>query len=273
MESLPVKRVALFYARSAKRKKHDSALKLSFHPPAKQGISRKTMISASYRPHLKICGVTNTRDARLVGKSGADYCGILVDVGFSERSLSLEAAEGVAKASGIPTVVLMCDPEVESVLKVDRRIRPHAVQLLCSEPPDFLADLKKRVACEIWKTIHLASGGSRISFEAYIEAGADALLIDSMDTKEGFVRFGGTGKLADWKAAAAVVEKSPAPVFLAGGIDPFNVADALMEVRPAGIDLCSGVEASKGIKDPDKVSDLVRNFQAAAARIEASQRP
>ena len=59
------------------------------------------------RPRLKICGVTNTADARLVAASGADYCGILVSVGFSERSLSLPQAREVASASAAPVVILL----------------------------------------------------------------------------------------------------------------------------------------------------------------------
>ena len=68
----------------------------------------------SYLPRLKICGVANAEDARLVGLCGADYCGILVDVDFSERSLSLDEAQSVASASRAPTVVLLCEPELDA---------------------------------------------------------------------------------------------------------------------------------------------------------------
>ena len=67
----------------------------------------------AYQPRLKICGVSNAGDAGLVAASGADYCGILVEVGFSERSLSLPQAREVAAASEIPVVVLLCDPAME----------------------------------------------------------------------------------------------------------------------------------------------------------------
>ena len=70
------------------------------------------------RPCLKICGNTNIEDVELVGDSGADYCGILVNVSFSERSLSLEQAREIASASKIPNVILMCNPEIETVAEV-----------------------------------------------------------------------------------------------------------------------------------------------------------
>lgn len=221
----------------------------------------------AYRPRLKICGVTNVDDARLVTDSGADYCGVLVDVGFSERSLSLRQAREVASASGVPVVVLLCDPELATAEEVVREIEPYALQLLCGEPPDFVRTLKSRLACRIWKTLHLPAAPGPASPEEYVEAGVDAFLIDSCDTSEGFLRRGGTGKVGDWRAAAALVEESRVPVFLAGGIGPDNVASALVEVRPHGIDLCSGVEASKGRKDPEKLKALVDAFRSAATKL------
>jgi phosphoribosylanthranilate isomerase len=86
------------------------------------------------------------------------------------------------------------------------------------------------------------------------------------------LRIGGTGKLADWDQAAAMVNRIPKPVFLAGGINAENVASALFKVRPYGIDLCSGVESSKGKKDPEKMRRLVNAFKTAATSIERGER-
>lgn len=219
------------------------------------------------RPCLKICGNTNIEDVELVGNSGADYCGILVDVGFSERSLSLEQACKVASASKIPNVILMCNPEIETVAEVVAKIQPYAVQLLGQESLEFVKNLKSRVRCQIWKTIHLPIVSGQASPEEYVQSGADALLVDSVDASEGFLRLGGTGKIADWKAAAAIVEAVSIPVFLAGGINPENVEKAILEVHPFGIDLCSGVEVSKGKKDPEKLRALVKNFHAAIQKM------
>jgi len=226
----------------------------------------------SYRPLLKICGVANVEDARLVGSSGADYCGILVNVSVSERSVSLEQAREVAGASEIPVVILMCEPTVEEVEEAVQEIGPYAVQLVCRESPGLVKELKYRLGCDVWKTIHVPPVSGEALPEEYVKAGADAFLVDSSDTNEGVLRLGGTGKVADWDAAAGVVERAPIPVFLAGGIDPDNVRSAVLEVRPYGIDLASGVEASKGKKDPDKVRALVENFNAAVSEIARDER-
>lgn len=222
-----------------------------------------------YRPRLKICGVANVEDARLVGSCGADYCGILVDVSFSERSLSLEQAKDVASASSTQVVVLLCDPDLDTALEVVRQIEPYALQLLCRESPEFLSELKSRVSCQVWKTIHLPRANIQTTAEEYVAAGADSLVIDSADTSEGFTRMGGTGKVTDWNTVAALIDKVDVPIFLAGGINPDNIMSALIDVRPYGIDLCSGVEALKGIKDPHKVSKLIENFKTTQEKIEA----
>lgn len=217
---------------------------------------------------LKICGTTNSRDADLIGKSGADYCGILVEVSFSERSLTLPQARQAALASGIPNVILLCDPEMELIERVIAEINPYAIQLLCREAPEFLKEVKSRFRSRIWKTVHLPILAGQASPQEYAEAGADALLVDSVDTSEGFQRMGGTGKLVDWKAAEELVRTAGLPVILAGGINPANVARAVDQVRPYGIDLCSGVEASKGRKDPEKINKLVKNFKTAVEKLE-----
>ena len=90
---------------------------------------------------LKICGVTNTEDAILIGESGADFCGVLVDVGFSERSLDFEQARTVAASTSATMVILLCDPAVELALRVDEAIKPYAIQLTGQESPELVRKL------------------------------------------------------------------------------------------------------------------------------------
>jgi phosphoribosylanthranilate isomerase len=225
------------------------------------------MTETTVQPHLKICGNTNIEDVRLVGASGADFCGIVVNVAWSERSLSLRQTVELASESKIPIVILVCDLKVEEIEEVVAEIKPFAIQLLGHESPELVRELKSAVECQIWKTIHLALVSGQASPEEYVKAGADALLIDSVDTSEGFQRLGGTGKVADWKTAAAIIRAVSIPVFLAGGINPGNVEKAITEVRPYGIDLCSGVEASRGKKDPEKLRNLVNNFRSAVEKL------
>ena len=226
------------------------------------------MKPAGIRPQLKICGITNITDMRLVNQSGADYAGILAGVDYSERNLGLEAARIVAAESALPVVVLLCDPEPDYVVEVVERIKPAAIQLLCLEAPGMVSDIKKTVGCEIWKSVHVPVQTGQSAPERYVEAGADVILIDSVDTSEGFSRFGGTGTTVDWRSAAELVDNLEVPVFLSGGINPGNVEQAIRDVKPDGIDLCSGVEAERGKKDPVKLADLMDRFNAAVVQME-----
>ncbi len=214
---------------------------------------------------LKLCGTTSAVDARL-GR-GADFCGILIGVEWSERSLTLEEAREVARASGVKNVILLCNPSAEFASEVATALHPHALQLLCHEEPSLVKELKSSLSCEIWKAVHLTGLDGQATPEEYVESGADALVIDSVDSSEGFERLGGTGKVGDWAAVAALKEEIDIPIFLAGGINPENVADAVKTVQPHGIDLCSGVEAQRGRRDPDKVTALMLRFREAVAEV------
>ena len=214
---------------------------------------------------LKLCGTTNSEDALLAGRAGVDFCGILVDVTWSERSLTLEQARPVAQASGLHNVILLCNPSAAFAVEVADTLQPYALQLHCHEPPSLVAELKESLTCAIWKTVHLPTLEGQAEPQAFVAAGADALLADSVDTSEGFARLGGTGKVGDWEAVAALKQQVDIPVFLAGGIGPDNVAAAVHAVQPDGIDLCSGVESARGRRDPAKVERLMQMFRKAAA--------
>jgi phosphoribosylanthranilate isomerase len=227
---------------------------------------------AQYQPFLKICGVTNADDARLISASGADYCGVLVHVAVSPRSLSLDEAVRVAGAATIPVVVLQRDEDLETVLEVVERIQPAVLQLHGGEPPERVAQVKARWAGQVWKAVHFPAQPGQGAPEDYVAAGADALLVDSVEIRGGVAMLGGTGKVGDWAAAADLVRRTPIPVILAGGIKPGNVAQAVREVRPAGVDLSSGVELIKGKKDPALVKALVENLRNAVESTRSANR-
>ena len=216
--------------------------------------------------HLKICGITNTEDVRLVNETDAHYSGFLIDVEFSERSLTLNQAFELTRESLQRVVILLCNPSITAAKTVADTIDPFALQLLGQESLEFIAEIKSLVSCQIWKTVHLPTLEGQASPQQYARAGADALIVDSVDSSEGFLRLGGTGKIADWDAAAKIVESVSVPVFLAGGITPDNVGNAIPQVNPRGIDLCSGVECSRGKKDPQKLFNLVKNFKSAVTK-------
>ena len=217
---------------------------------------------------VKICGITSIHDARLAADAGADYIGVLVDVAISERTRTAAQAAEIASESPIPTVILLYNRSTSDIQEIVSQVQPFAVQLLGQESPQQVEVLNREGACECWKSVYLPAGSPknvdipavRAEMQAYRDAGADFLLFDSVDVSLEKPRYGGTGKTCDWNIAGELITESPLPVFFAGGIRPENVKAAIETIRPHGIDLCSGVEASKGVKDPLKLEQLMEQI-------------
>jgi phosphoribosylanthranilate isomerase len=206
---------------------------------------------------VKICGITNTADAQLVVESGADMLGMIVDVPVeTPRKISIDAAEKIAKEIGdaIAIVAVLCPRTVDEVEEVVRRIEPFGVQLHGFESNDFLKSVREALPeVNVIKTVHVAEDGTihGVMPEAdYV----DFILLDTFSD-----RIGGTGRKHSWAKSREIVEQCGIPVILSGGLTPRNVAEAIKEVKPYGVDVASGVESSGGRKSEDMVLEFVRN--------------
>lgn len=215
---------------------------------------------------IKVCGITNVKDARLAAEAGADYIGVIIEVEASPRRLSVEQARPICEQSALPVVLLFFNQKAESMQEAVATLRPHAVQLLGQESPSLVRKLKRTVPSELWKSVHLPPRGlGEVNITRYqkrvnslVDAGIDVIVLDTVvGSSWQNRRYGGTGQVSNWAAARTLVETIPVRVFLAGGINPENVEQAIETVRPHGIDLCSGVEFAPGKKDPEKLSRLV----------------
>jgi len=108
---------------------------------------------------VKICGTTTVDDALMIAEAGANYSGIAVEIPHSERSVSVEKAASIVKATPIPSVILFIDMPVEFIESAVETIKPFAIQLLGHESPGFVAILKTRLPCQVWKSICLPTKG------------------------------------------------------------------------------------------------------------------
>ncbi len=222
---------------------------------------------------VKICGTTSVDDARLAAEHGADYFGVVVEVDFSPRSLTVDEARPLFTDPPIPGVALVFNMVPERLRELIATLQPAAVQFLNLEALDHIRELKKTYPdLQIWQSIHLPEAGQDVDLERfkktvqdYVDAGADLLIFDTVAVLGGVTKFGGTGRVSDWDLVKQLIDQSGSrvPIWLAGGINPDNVAEAIQAVQPDGVDLCSGVEASPGIKDPDKVRLLIERAKTA----------
>ena len=215
---------------------------------------------------IKICGITNLNDMELVSSSGADYAGVLLNVSVSQRSVDMEKAKSLCLKAKIPVVVLLWQPTFKEIEIAYNRLKPYAFQLLSQEKPELVAEIKSKIPdVMVWKSIHLPSSGQSIDIsdmrtriETYVDKGADVILVDTVYKSGSGVQYGGTGRTSNWNTVTELFKNLDVPVFLAGGITPSNVKDAINQVNPYGIDVASGVEKEKGMKDPIKVRELIK---------------
>jgi phosphoribosylanthranilate isomerase len=222
----------------------------------------------------KICGITNIDDALMVASAGANYLGVLVNVDCSPRSVSRATAQQVVSVSPVPVIMLAFNHPVDQVFESVKLVKPAGVQLAGGESKEYVQKLRKKIKCEIWKSIHISvSNDARVvgsdqlikDIDCFSAHGVDKIILDSVVMSSNFIQHGGTGKSFDWSLAQLVRKQLPdVSLFLAGGINPDNITEALSQVSPDGVDLSSGVEEEVGKKNPALVNQLIkkiRNFE------------
>jgi phosphoribosylanthranilate isomerase len=202
--------------------------------------------------HVKICGLRDPDLVRFCAAEGADWIGF-VFVEASPRHVTPEAAEtlllGVGRA--VP-VALLVDPDDVLIDRVTRTgIR--VLQLHGSETPERVAEIREKTGCEVWKALGVATAEDLAGAGAF-EA-ADRLLIDAKPPADAD-RTGGHGAAFDW----TILEgwDAPRPWILAGGLTPENVAAAIAATGAPAVDVSSGVEKLRGLKDRERVRAFLR---------------
>ncbi len=203
---------------------------------------------------IKICGLTHLDDARYAAELGADALGFVFVPG-SPRFIEPQAAAAIiAQLPPLVTAVgVFADALAEAVERALRDCGLGMVQLQGDEP----LEICRRLGPGVLKAIHVRDRASLARMRRYVGA-VRAFVLDSRSGDQ----LGGTGRTFDWQLA--IEAKAFGPIVLAGGLTPENVALALRQVRPLGVDVSSGVEARVGRKDRDKMRRFIAAARAAA---------
>jgi phosphoribosylanthranilate isomerase len=206
------------------------------------------------RTRIKICGLREPEHARIAAESGADAVGLVFHPG-SPRHLVIEEAKALVEALPpfVMTVALFVDAEASFIRGVLEAVRIDLIQFHGEETPEFCAQF----GLPYLRAVRMAEGTDLVEW-AHRFKGARALLLDAHVPGQP----GGTGRQFDWSAIPAGL---PIPIVLSGGLDPGNVARAVREVRPYAVDVSSGVESSRGVKDPAKIVEFIRSVRRADA--------
>jgi phosphoribosylanthranilate isomerase len=201
------------------------------------------------RRRIKICGITRAEDARLAAELGADAIGLNF-YSASPRAIGVEKVyELIDNLPPFVTVVgLFVNPQqadVERVLDTGliQCLQFHgdeSLQFCSSFGAPFIKAIRVRSLQDSKEKLQPFKGVCSILLDAYVK-GTE----------------GGTGATFDWSVARQLVDDGENPIILAGGLDSHNVADAITQVQPYGVDVSSGVEKAPGIKDPEKLKRFI----------------
>ncbi len=198
---------------------------------------------------VKICGITNTADAQIAVSAGADALGFIF---YSQSPRFVEPKVVKHIISELPPMVLtigvFVNEEVKRVREIIEECGLALAQLHGDETPGYCESLERPVI----RGIRLRDRGSLLAMAEYKgRAGVRGFIVDAFSESE----YGGTGKKTNWALAAEAAKA--APILLAGGLTPANVQEAIQLVKPYGVDVSSGVEASPGKKDAAKVQAFI----------------
>ncbi len=205
----------------------------------------------SDRVQVKICGITNAADAFAAIDCGADAIGLNLYPG-SKRYIDVEKArDWIAKLPlDICKVAVLVGPTFENAIRVSQLGFVDVLQLHGQESPEFCRRLAEK-GVRFAKALPVTNESSLLNVPSYH---TKTLVLDTATS----AKFGGTGRTFPWRLARRFVESHPElNVVLAGGLTPENVAHAIAEARPSGVDVTSGVESSVGCKDHGRLRAFV----------------
>jgi phosphoribosylanthranilate isomerase len=209
---------------------------------------------------VKICGITNEADAHVAIEAGASALGFNL-VKKSKRYIDIDSA--TAWIDKLPRkvckVAIMANPSWEEAQRISKLSFIDALQLHGSESPRFCQQLSAAGVC-FAKAIPVANSRSLTDLPDF---STDTVILDSASGGQ----FGGMGKAFPWELAREFAQKNPnVKMILAGGLNPENVAAAIEQARPFGVDVTTGVEASPGRKDTRLVKAFVNAVRHASGR-------
>lgn len=213
-------------------------------------------------PVIQIAGVQNHEEAKLIADSGANYIGFPLRLEHHPEDISEEyAAEIVKQLPGsIHPVLITYAMQADEIIELAAKTGCGIVQMHGNISIPEIKKLKEK-APELLLIKSIIVGDAEteatIDFAKQFDHFVDAFITDSYDPDTGAK--GATGKTHDWNISKGIVNAVEKPAILAGGLDPGNVEDAIRIVRPAGVDVHSGVENVDGYKDRALLEAFVRN--------------
>jgi phosphoribosylanthranilate isomerase len=202
-------------------------------------------------PKVKICCISSEEEAGMAIDAGASALGLVARMPSGPGPIPDERILQIARAIPPPiaSFMLTCETSSEAVIAHHLRTLTNTIQMVDVLEDDGYETIRKALpTVKLVQVVHVI-GPESVEEALRLAGRVDALLLDSGNPKAALKELGGTGRTHNWRLSREIVEKSGVPVFLAGGLHAGNVRQALDEVGPFGVDLCSGVRTD-GRLDP-----------------------
>jgi len=209
------------------------------------------------KPRVKICCIASVEEAWLAIEHGASAVGLVSAMpsgpGPIPETLIAEIAATIPP--GVSSFLLTCVDDAVSIIDQQRRLKVNTIQLCDRLPAGAHRELRQALpGVSLVQVVHV-TGPEAVDEAIAVAPHVDAVLLDSGNQSLAIKELGGTGRTHDWSLSRKIREAIDVPLFLAGGLKPHNVAAAIQEVQPFGIDVCSGLRTN-GALDRHKLADF-----------------
>ncbi|HEY6660608.1 MAG TPA: phosphoribosylanthranilate isomerase [Pyrinomonadaceae bacterium] len=220
------------------------------------------------KPRVKICCIASVEEAWMAIDVGASAIGLVSEMpsgpGPIPEDLIAEIAATVPP--GISSFLLTCKQDAAAIVDQQRRLRVNTIQICDRLPQGSHYELREALpGVSLVQVVHV-TGPEAVDEAVAVAPHVDAVLLDSGNQSLAIKELGGTGRTHDWTLSRKIREAIDVPMFLAGGLSPANVAAAIREVQPFGIDVCSGLRTD-GRLDPEKLSSFFTRMNTDKIRI------
>lgn len=214
------------------------------------------------RPRVKICCIASIEEAWMAIDAGANAIGLVSAMPSGPGPIPEELIAEIAATvpPGVSSFLLTCLQDADAIIDQQRRLRVNTIQI-CDQLPEG-AHRKLREALpgvSLVQVVHV-TGPESVDEAIAVAPHVDAVLLDSGNQSLAIKELGGTGRTHDWSLSRRIREAIEVPMFLAGGLNPANVAKAIREVQPFGIDVCSGLRTN-GALDTQKLTAFMREIR------------
>lgn len=215
-------------------------------------------------PKVKICCISSIEEAQLAMQAGASALGLVGPMPNGPGVLDVSEIAAILPSipDRVDTFFLMSATEAPQIIEQYRQAPTRTIQLVDYVAPGVYPMLRAALPeVRLIQVVHVENEEALERAKIYHQL-ADGLLLDSGVSKGPARTLGGTGKVHDWSISQQIIQASPIPVWLAGGLKPTNVAAAIHQTRPHGLDLCSGIRTD-GKLDPSKLKQFFRAVRMA----------